>query len=477
MNLSFRKTLLLFFIFFALIPTILLILTGYYLASQPFSSPYESSEEDNLELVDYYNGLFFEQLVTLLYDYPEDTTISSPLEFLIRNDSLIFINTRFTRYDITEFIKTIKESSQKKEYGFFKFENSYWQYYRLENKYRHQVYGGFAHDQRYNEMIKNFSQSKVTASSRKYLQYEYLSFLLIVFVGILLLIALTAFLFSARLSRKLSEPISKLTLASQKVATGDFKHKITPVGPGEIRLLIENFNQMTSELESVTNQLSQSERVAAWRHIARRFAHELKNPLQPILVSLFRIEKKLKESGDYENYQDSLAAITEEINNLTELASRFSSLAKLPPPDLKKVNLIDSLKSIAELYREELAPYDFKLHLPEEEIYYNLDEVYFREAIHNLLLNAIDATKEGNEIGIRLDEDSKNIKITISDTGSGIDPDKLKSVRMPYFTTKNKGTGLGLAVVEKTVNELKGSLVIQSEVNKGTSITMFLPKG
>ena len=233
---------------------------------------------------------------------------------------------------------------------------------------------------------------------------------------------------------------------------------------------------MTGELETVTAKLSQSERVAAWRHIARRFAHELKNPLQPILVSLYRIEKKLKETGEYETYRDSLSAITEEINNLTELANRFSSLAKLPPPELKEVSLNESLRSIAELYRDELAPYAFEIDLPDYDIRYSLDEVYFREAIHNLLLNAIDATEIGKKIGIKLDEDQRTIKIQIYDNGCGIDEEKLQSIRMPYFTTKEKGTGLGLAVVEKTVNELKGSLAISSKIGVGTTITIELPK-
>lgn len=477
MRLSFRKNLLLFFVFFALIPTILLILTGYYIASQPISSPYEAAHESNLELIDYHNDLLFQQLVSILYNYPEDTIFSTPLEFLIRNDSLIFINTLYSDYPVQDFIKTVIKTARQKEKGFFQYQDNTWQYYRLENKFGHQVIGGICHKGRYNEITEQFSRAKIEESSQKYLKYEYLSFLFIIFVGLLILIGLTAFFFSARLSRKLSEPINQLTLASQKVATGDFKQQIEPTGPGEIRLLIENFNRMTSELDTVTAKLSQSERVAAWRHIARRFAHELKNPLQPILVSLFRIEKKLKESGEYETYRDSLTAITEEINNLTELANRFSSLAKLPPPDFKEVNLNGFLKSIAELYRDELMPYNFKLHLPDNDIKFKLDEVYFREAIHNLLLNAIDATETGNEIGIKLEENSNNIQIAIYDTGSGIEAEKLKSVRMPYFTTKAKGTGLGLAIVEKTVNELKGSVTIQSEIDKGTTITILLPKG
>ena len=476
MKLSFRKNLLLFFVFFALIPTILLILAGYYIASQPISNAFEDSEQNNLELVDYYNDLLYQQLVTVLYNFPEDTIISSPLEFLIRNDSLLFINTLYTKYNIQDFTAFVKKTARNKENGFFQYENNYWQYYRLTNKFGHTVIGGICHKERYNEMVQNFSQAKIEESSRKYIHYEYLSFLLIIFVGLLVLIALTALFFSARLSRKLSEPINKLTLASQKVATGDFKQQIEPVGPGEIRLLIENFNRMTGELETVTAKLSQSERVAAWRHIARRFAHELKNPLQPILVSLYRIEKKLKETGEYETYRDSLSAITEEINNLTELANRFSSLAKLPPPELKEVSLNESLRSIAELYRDELAPYAFEIDLPDYDIRYSLDEVYFREAIHNLLLNAIDATEIGKKIGIKLDEDQRTIKIQIYDNGCGIDEEKLQSIRMPYFTTKEKGTGLGLAVVEKTVNELKGSLAISSKIGVGTTITIELPK-
>jgi nitrogen fixation/metabolism regulation signal transduction histidine kinase len=233
---------------------------------------------------------------------------------------------------------------------------------------------------------------------------------------------------------------------------------------------------MSSRLEQTTTRLAQTERVAAWRQVARRFAHELKNPIQPILVSLYRIEKLLSSTDSYEKIEEPLKAASDELNHLRDLAERFSQLAKLPAPSLKETSLNDLLTSVAGLYKEQLAPFGFELSLPSEDVTANVDHTYLREALYNIIQNAIDASKPGQPISLELRAEADRARIILRDTGEGMDQQTVTSARLPYFTTKETGTGLGLAIVEKSVNEMGGEVYVESEKGKGTTIILSLPR-
>jgi nitrogen fixation/metabolism regulation signal transduction histidine kinase len=308
------------------------------------------------------------------------------------------------------------------------------------------------------------------------LKLRYVTFLALLFISLALVAVIVAYLFSTRFSRNLSRPVLQLSRAAEKIADGDFTQRVTTTAVGEIKTLVDSFNRMSGQLDEMTSRLAQTERVAAWRSIARRFAHELKNPLQPILVSLYRIEKKLQGSKDFDQVRQPLKAASEELKHLVDLADRFSQLAKLPPPSVKDVNLGELLKSIAQLYEPLLAPFDFRLELPEEEVQYRLDPTYFREALHNLLQNAVDASSPGGLIELKLAVGSDTVNILVTDTGCGMPSEVAASARIPYFTTKEKGDGLGLAIVEKTVNELGGRVLIESREGQGTTATIELPR-
>jgi len=130
---------------------------------------------------------------------------------------------------------------------------------------------------------------------------------------------------------------------------------------------------------------------------------------------------------------------------------------------------------VADLYKERLGSFQFKMKLPEEDIQIQADAAYLREALHNLLQNAIDASTEGEKIILKLEREFKNINVSVTDFGEGMTDQTINAARLPYFTTKDQGTGLGLAIVEKSVNELKGQLFIESQSGYGTTVTIALP--
>ncbi|MEA3296634.1 MAG: ATP-binding protein, partial [candidate division Zixibacteria bacterium] len=198
-------------------------------------------------------------------------------------------------------------------------------------------------------------------------------------------------------------------------------------------------------------------------------------PLQPILVSLYRIEKLLKGSNEYNEIIEPLQAASEELKHLTRLADRFSELAKLPSPNTEKVDLCRLLHSIAELYQEQLADYGFTVKTPDESVYVEIDPTYFREALHNLLQNAIDASPKGSAITVEITGTGNRVDIIVQDFGRGMSAATISSARLPYFTTRQKGNGLGLAIVEKVITEGGGQLSIDSEEGCGTRVTISLP--
>jgi two-component system nitrogen regulation sensor histidine kinase NtrY len=293
---------------------------------------------------------------------------------------------------------------------------------------------------------------------------------------IAVLAVLSAYYLSSRVSGRLAHPLIALSHAATGISRGEFRQSVKVQADGEIGALVEAFNDMAARLDEATSKLAQTERVAAWRQVARRFAHELKNPLQPILVSLYRMEKQLADSDQWPQVKEPLRAAADEVKHLTELAERFSSLAKLPPPREENIDLTALVESVAELYREKLQPFEFQMDLPSDEVTVQADESYLREALHNLLQNAADACRPGDSIRLSVTIDDAGTAITVSDTGPGMDAETLAAARLPYFTTKEKGTGLGLAIIDKFIAELGGRFQVDSTPGQGTIARIVLPR-
>jgi len=464
------------FLIFSLVPAVLLTLTGYYLINEIDRITTTESPESLSDLAGYYNNRLYDNISENIQHYRETEEIEPYLTdfcIVIDTDKIDFIQTHPLLSDTTK--KNIMETSQLRSRGFIQVDKTVYQYVRLDISENRSVLAGLVHTPEYGLLLEKIQRQQALRRSSRELMIRYIYFVGLVFVILAILSAIIAYVFSYRISGNLSQPIAQLSEASQKIAEGDFKQTVSSEAIGEIKNLVDNFNLMASRLETTTARLTQAERVAAWRNIARRFAHELKNPLQPILVSIYRIDTLLKDTDQYTQIKEPLQAASEELKQLTNLAERFSELAKLPPPTLKNTSLNELLNSFVELYKEELKAFDFSLELPEKACLANIDETYFREALHNLLKNAIEASPPGGRIVMALSSHEKSIRIKIEDSGSGMKPDIIKSARLPYFTTKEKGSGIGLAIVEKTIGEMGGQLLIDSEEGKGTVATIIIP--
>lgn len=478
MESPFGKKLFRLFLLFSLVPAALLALAGYYLAVETSSLSSGETGHYSRELTNYYNDLLFKRMDNCLDEFISDSSRVSPyLDFIFTE---LGGQTDFSKGDgflSPEDARAIAQAGENRPHGFVELGGSTYQFSckKLSNSTEDAyLCGGLHHGSEYSNLLASFQSGYASRTSAEELRPRYIYFLLVIFVMLSIATAAFAYLFSAHLSKNLARPLMELSNASKEIAAGNFKLTVTSSGTGEIQTLITNFNRMAQQLDKTTARLAQSERVAAWRHVARRFAHELKNPLQPILISLYRIEKSLKGSGSYEQVIEPLQAASEEIKHLTALADRFSQLAKLPPPKLEKVALNELLTSIANLYKEQFAAYNFALRLPPQRMYAKVDTTYFREALHNVLQNAMDASKEGGRITVELKPHGDTIDVMVQDFGRGMTEDVAASARMPYFTTKEKGSGLGLAIVEKTVNEMGGQLFISSKEGRGTTVTISL---
>ena len=480
MESDFGKRLFRTFLLFSLIPAVLLTLFGFYLAVE--TSGWSTSDNPHdatgtTGLTNYYNDYLFSMIDMYLTEFPTDTSYPSPFPdfmFEVRGTDVTVYRGK-PLLPMTA-IDRIIQAGADRDRGFVETESGFIQFTRTTDNRANRLYAGIIHNPEYSQLATIIQDDYASRVSVRELRSRYMLFLAMIFATVSVLAVVIAYFFSVRLSRSFARPLAELSRASREIAAGNFHQEVHASGVDEIRALTDSFNQMARQLESTAKRLSQTERVAAWRNVARRFAHELKNPLQPILVSLYRIEKLLKGTSKYDEVIEPLQAASEELKHLTNLADRFSELAKLPPPNTERIDLSRLLRSIAKLYQEQLAVYAFTVKTPDEPVYVKIDPTYFRETLHNLLQNAIDASPKTSAISLELCGMSDRVDIIVQDFGQGMSSATISSARHPYFTTKQKGTGLGLAIVEKVVTETGGWLSIDSEEGQGTKVTISLPR-
>jgi nitrogen fixation/metabolism regulation signal transduction histidine kinase len=473
---SFRSRLFRLFLLFAVVPSIVLTVIGYYLAVDNAATT-ESSRSERWDLAqDYFFTLLYDDIERALVKYQaEPGTLDATLDFAIRIDSSSGEATIVSGDIPPDAISRLKEVLQTQNRGLVTLDDRLLQFVSTKETTQTWLVGGIIHDSSFVDILEGARLISGTRSAERELRSKYIAFLGMLFLSLVLVALVGAYVLSARVSGYLAKPVAALSRAAAGIAAGDFKQQVSVSARDELGTLVESFNRMAAQLDQITAQLAQTERVAAWRQVARRFAHELKNPLQPILVSLYRIEHQLKGTDQWEQVREPLQAAGEEVKHLTSLAERFSTLAKLPPPKLERLNLNDLVQSVFQLYTEKLRSFEPRLDLPTETTWVVTDAAYVREAIHNLLRNAIDACLEGDRISLTLTRNEATAAIAVIDTGTGMDEKTLASARLPYFTTKAKGNGLGLAIVERSMAELGGQLRVESKQGKGTTVTLVLP--
>ena len=309
--------------------------------------------------------------------------------------------------------------------------------------------------------------------------------------GVIYLLVVTLFLFlaiiiSINLASRLTTPIINLIRASEKISAGDLNAKVPIIDTDdEIKNLNENFNLMIEKLIKQQDKLIMSERHMAWESIARKLAHEIKNPLTPIQLSIDRIkEKYLTKINEKDNsFSDYLSTIAKQIKDIEFLVNEFSDFARMPKPMFKKMNLNNLVSRSISLH--ELSETNIKFNLPEANPIFEIngDEEQLNRVFINLIKNSIESINEKKiknvhfkgKIAIDIKDDSDYIYVTITDNGVGFERvDKVKMLT-PYYTTKKQGTGLGLAIVTKIVNDHNGTILFNS-IENGAKVEVILAK-
>lgn len=292
-----------------------------------------------------------------------------------------------------------------------------------------------------------------------------------------------AILLSSWAAARVTRPIEQLATAAREVTAGDWNAQVeVPPGKDEVAQLAESFNRMTAELLGQKERLMQAERVAAWRELARRLAHELKNPLFPLQLTVENLlrARELDAKEFDEIFRESSRTLLAEISNLKSIIGRFSEFSKMPQPEWQRIEVNETVTAVAQLFQAQLqapgrAPISCRLELDERGGMIAADQQLLHRALSNLVLNAMDAMPNGGAIVLRTRRDDGKVGIEVADTGSGLTPEECERIFTPYYTSKQHGTGLGLAIVQSVVSDHGGRITVKSELDKGTTFVIELP--
>jgi nitrogen fixation/metabolism regulation signal transduction histidine kinase len=292
---------------------------------------------------------------------------------------------------------------------------------------------------------------------------------------------LVAIVASLWISLRVSRPIEELATAASQVAGGNWDTRVEVVSRDEVGALAESFNHMTEQLSDQRERLVQSERVAAWRELARRLAHELKNPLFPLQLTVENLvrARSLPQQEFDEVFSESTRTLSAEIGNLKNVIARFSDFSKMPKPRLESVDLNAVVERVATFYapvlKERQPVIDFHCNEAGRPLLVSADPELLHRALSNLVLNAMDAMPNGGELTLGLERRDDFAVITVEDSGQGMTSEECERLFTPYYTTKQHGTGLGLAIVQSIVSDHKGTIMVESALGQGATFVIELP--
>ena len=281
------------------------------------------------------------------------------------------------------------------------------------------------------------------------------------------------------IAARISAPIEELARAAAQVAAGDWDTRVDIRARDEVGALARSFNHMVHELATQRDRLVQSERVAAWRELARRLAHELKNPLFPLQITVENMlrARKLPRVQFDEIFTESAATLQAEIANLRAIVARFSDFSKMPEPQMEKMDARDALRRVIALYGPALEEKHIAIGtaISSEPLPIRGDPELLHRALSNLVLNAMDAMPEGGTLTVSAARAALSVRIGVADTGAGLTEEECERLFTPYYTTRQHGTGLGLAIVQSVVTDHFGSISVERAEGGGARFVMIIP--
>ncbi|MEC7168946.1 MAG: ATP-binding protein [Pseudomonadota bacterium] len=306
----------------------------------------------------------------------------------------------------------------------------------------------------------------------------------IIYVIVVTLVLFLSIIIAISLARRLTKPIINLISASDNISKGNFNSKVPNIEVDEeFKMLNKNFNNMIERLKKQQDKLLAAERYEAWESVARKLAHEIKNPLTPIQLSIDRLRVKYssKTKGSESEFDSYLNTITRQIKDIENLVNEFSSFARMPRPVFKKVKLNDIVLNCIKLLKLSLKS-EIKINL-KKQFFVRGDSDQLNRVFINLIKNSDESISEKalkdksfkGKINIEIDDNNDYIVFKLTDNGIGISDNK--KVMTPYFTTKKSGTGLGLPIVVKILNEHSADFSIKNlENKKGAAVEIAFTK-
>ena len=315
-----------------------------------------------------------------------------------------------------------------------------------------------------------FEQEEISRATEEL--FEFLVFVSVFFISLVLL-------FARGIGRMIISPVQKLLAGTREVSLGNLDITIDHTSHDEMKSLIDGFNAMIKSLKRHQQEIADLSKKAAWTEMAQRIAHEIKNPLTPIQLSaehLLRVYEDRRENFD-QAIKESVSYITTEVENLRRIAQEFLELSRVTSLKKEPLDLKAVVEEVVSPYRKMLAEkIKFRETYVGEPFTLLGDKSKLKIAFRNIFVNAIEALAGKGMVEVRLSATPDSLILQVRDSGPGMNKEVLARIFDPYFSTKEVGTGLGLPIAKKIVEDHGGSIQVESEVEQGTSITMRLPR-
>ncbi len=301
------------------------------------------------------------------------------------------------------------------------------------------------------------------------------------FINVISLVALASVLVAIAvgvyISGRAKREIDNLVDAFGRVAGGDLNTPVMAFEEGEFAQLADSFSEMMRKLEISQKQLATTEKIAAWQTMARKIAHEIKNPLTPIAISADDLRRSFQEKlpGFDQTLSDNTRMIKEETTRLAKLLDQFVGFARMSPPSMTPTPPVELLRSFETLYADKIRSEALKVTYRTERKTINVDADQMRQVLVNLVKNGFESGDDA-QVEVVLSDTNNGIMITVSDHGPGFSDDTLEQKFEPYVSTKQGGSGLGLVICQRIVLDHGGTITLSNRKQGGAEVTISLPQ-